>query len=126
MGWLSECGTHEGYLVGLVFDDAGVFMGNAGYPDPASGMRSGRMRELSARDEGPIPSLRFVKVACGCGWRSPLIRAPSGTEWHPCIVCTSDAFDEQCRKLWRAHLGSSPRALDGGCSVVELVGSLRR
>ncbi len=49
MGWFAGDETHEGYLVGLVFDDGGTFSGQAHYPDiVGEGPRSGRLRELGS------------------------------------------------------------------------------
>jgi hypothetical protein len=130
MGWQSECGTHEGYLVGLVFDDQGVFAGKAGYPteqdDDGAGYRSGRMRELGggADDEHTVP-LRFLKVACDCGWRSPLVRAPVGTEWYPSSVLADEKFRDRCGDLWQQHVNESGRANDGGYLLAELLGARR-
>jgi hypothetical protein len=68
-----------------------------------------------------------VQVCCECGWRSPLLRAPLGTRWAPCIVmfraCDSETdetdrveashgaqlgrcFEKECRLAWREHLAS--------------------
>lgn len=124
MGWQSECGTHEGYLVGLVFDDArGVFSGHAGYPRDEDENHSGRMRELGIHGDDQIRDrhpLAFVKMACACGWRSPLLRAPRGSFWAPSAAFAPEAFEEECRKLWEHHVRVTGPALDGGCSIHEL------
>lgn len=127
MGWQSECGTHEGYLVGLVFDDAGSFLGPAGYPRDDSGKRSGRMRELSGAADHALRAgesrihLTFVKVACACGWRSPLLRAAPGTDWIPSSVSAPEAFEDTCALLWQQHVNTSPEAHDGGYAPSTLL-----
>jgi hypothetical protein len=160
MGFCNDDGTHEGYLVGLVFDDGGVFEGHAGYAhedyaphDPQlaraakklgarqDGPSSGRMRELgsgadnrternpqihagehlSALGLGSKIKLQYVKVACSCGWRSPLLNAPSGTYWAPSSVFAPDGFEDQAHALWRKHERSSGKAYDGGYSITELL-----
>lgn len=121
--WCGDDGTHEGYLVGLVPDDAaGGFLGHA----------PGRLRELGSRadvddDDGRrrVP-LRWVKVACSCGWRSPLIWALAGTEWVPSCVFAPDAFEDRCAELWHVHVATTGRAPDGGCSIGELLELARR
>jgi hypothetical protein len=91
---------HEGYVIGLVEESHGLY------------------RELTLRHDGdrhasgpPIP-LQWVCVGCECGWRSPRLFAPSGTEWTPCHVWLAhdrdDAviagFEEGARKIWREHI----------------------
>lgn len=125
MGWQTDCGTHEGYLVGLVFDDArGVFSGHAGYPRDDNENHTGRMRELGIHGDDKAPKsipLAFVKMACACGWRSPLLRAPRGTEWCPCSVFASEAFELQARELWERHVRETGPVFEGGCSVALLL-----
>lgn len=145
MGWCCDDGTHEGFLVGLVFDDSGKFLGPAGFPNKKSGQLSGRLRELGEPDddnergpavkcikrfEGARPRtkhlgtptpLTFVKVACSCGWRSPLIRAWPGTEWAPSSVYAPQAFEDLAGALWSEHVRASGSILDGGASLHELV-----
>lgn len=111
MGWCCEDGTHEGYLVGLVPDEAhGVFVGHI----------QGRWRELSGRDE-ITTSVEFVQVACSCGWRSPLLRAPDGTQFMPSSVMAPKAFEDDCAQLWDLHVAASGPARDGGCSIRTLL-----
>lgn len=145
MGWCCDDGTHEGYLVGLVFDDSGKFLGPAGYPDRKQGFTSGRMRELgtpeddhergpavkySKRFEGARPRtkhlgsptpLNYVKVGCSCGWRSTLIRAWPGTEWSPSAVFAPQSFEDLAGALWSEHVRTSATVYDGGASLHELV-----
>lgn len=128
MGWCCEDGTHEGYLVGLVHDDQGVFSGHAGY---GRGQLTGRMRELGARADDHVCArvpVTWVKCACACGWRSPLIRVPFGTsaEWMPSSVVAPEAFEDACRVLWEAHVQTTGPAPDGGCSVSVLVQQVAR
>lgn len=160
MGFLSECGTHEGYLVGLVFDDAGWYSGHAGYETlreaPAPHPTSGRMRELGRGNmhelgdkqeaEGVIHthlSLRlesvgrrmqfvgqglpvaFGKMACSCGWRSPLLRLPRGSFWAPSSLFTPEAFEDKAVQLWQRHVLESGAATDGGCNVDVLLAAAR-
>jgi hypothetical protein len=99
MGWCSEeHPEHEGYLIGLVpiSDD------------------SRTLREVSYHVDGAVDSikLQYVCVGCECGWRSPRMFAPSGTEWSPAMVWlaygSSDevvaGYEESARKVWRAHV----------------------
>lgn len=66
MGWVCEAdGRHEGYFVALV-------------PIVGTGYR---FRELDATTEGGPRPIRFVQVACECGWRSPRLFAPVGSTW---------------------------------------------
>lgn len=58
-----------------------------------------------------------VQVGCDCGWRSPLLAAPFGTEWHDGLLRlpesaqeteTSDRlglvpFEAKCVRLWYEH-----------------------
>lgn len=117
MGWCVDDGTHEGYLVGMVPDDvAGAFNGHA----PT------RLRELGTgadhADRGLQKcAVRYVRVACACGWRSPLIWAPRGTEWIPCMVSAPEAFEDQCAALWHLHVQTTGRAPDGGCTISVLL-----
>jgi hypothetical protein len=115
MGWCCEDGTHEGYLVGLVPDEEhGLFAGHV----------QGRWRELSGRDEIRA-TLKHVKVACSCGWRSPLLWAPSGTEFAPSSVFAPEAFEDQCAQLWQRHVAASGEAKDGGYSIRTLLERVR-
>lgn len=119
MGWLTDDGTHEGYLVAMVpDDDAGGFNGHV----------PSRLRELSARSDGAgtarLP-VRWVRVACACGWRSPLLYAPHGTEFVPSICIAPDAFEDQCGELWLVHVATTGRAPDGGCSIGALLAAAK-
>jgi hypothetical protein len=61
-----------------------------------------------------------VQIGCDCGWRSPLLRAPHGTEWRPCHVELPKheqedghrdwvlrepwpCFERSARKVWAEH-----------------------
>lgn len=146
MGWCSDDGTHEGYLVGLVFDDAGWFLGHArdrGGVTRRAG--NGRMRELGTHadgerrctvigpdgldygvlQDGKVP-LEYVKIGCSCGWRSPIVRAWGGTYWAPCMVFTSDTFEERAALLWQAHVRETGPMKYGVLSVEDLPSLNRR
>lgn len=111
MGWQSEDGSHEGYLVGLVPDEEqGLFAGHV----------PGRWRELSGRDLVETP-LRHVKVACSCGWRSPLLWAPNGTRFVPSMVVASEIWRDACQRLWTRHVQVSGKASSGGYAVAQLL-----
>jgi hypothetical protein len=96
---------HEGYVIGLLEEEEG----------------SGLFRELTLRHDGrhdraAVP-LRWVCVGCDCGWRSPRLFAPRGTDWTPCIVWLAhgqdDAivagYEEGARKIWREHMDEENR-----------------
>jgi hypothetical protein len=116
MGWCSEDGTHEGYLVGLVPDEEhGTFVGHV----------QGRWRELGGRDEEIKTALKHVKAACSCGWRSPLLWAPSGTEFAPCSVFAPEWFEDACAQLWQRHVAAAGTATDGGYAIRSLLERVR-
>lgn len=61
--------------------------------------------------------IAHVHVECECGWRSPPLHAPLGTEWSPFKVKlprheTEDydglqarpPFELRCRQLWQDHV----------------------
>ncbi len=119
MGWChDDAASHEGYLVAVVSDDDGWFLG----PVP------GRMRELASRAHlygagktaahaliaREILHIRYVKAACSCGWRSPLLHAPDGTSWMPSIVCAPPWFEDAARALWLAHANACGPVPTGG------------
>lgn len=115
MGWISEDSTHEGYLVGLApCERTGQFVGHV----------QGRWRELGGRDE-KAQSLRNVKIACSCGWRSPLISAPIGCEFFPCFVSAPEWFETEAVKVWERHVRETGTAHDGGCTIHQLESSRR-
>jgi hypothetical protein len=115
MGWCSEDGTHEGYLVGLVPDEEhGVCAGHV----------QGRWRELGGRDV-ITTMLKHVKVACSCGWRSPLLAGPSGCEFAPSSVFAPEWFEDACTKLWTRPVAAAGRAPDGGFEIRDLVERVR-
>lgn len=98
---------HEGYVIGLLEEEQG----------------SGLFRELTLRHDGErrdAVQLNWVCVGCDCGWRSPRVFAPRGTEWTPCHVWLAhgqdDAivagYEETARIIWRAHV-SEVNALPG-------------
>ncbi len=136
MGWCHDDGSHEGYLVALVFDDSGTFLGPGGYPRAEGGTDasavgamagSGRMRELGARrdcEANASIAVRCVKAACECGWRSALLRAPEGTEWAPSTVFTAGWFEDAARALWVEHADSCGKVPDGGLIVARPRGAL--
>lgn len=115
MGWVSDDGTHEGYLVGLVDDEEnrerGSFLGHHPF----------RLRELGGSEDTTCRQLLCVKAACSCGWRSPLLRAPVGAEFFPSVVHAPQAFEDACCNLWKGHVIQTGRAPDGGCDVFELL-----
>ena len=102
MGWFfDDLHEHEGYLIGLLEE----------------GESSGLFRELTLRRDGEVGdaiALRYVCVGCDCGWRSPRMFAPRGTEWTPCHVWLAhgqpdeivEGYEETARKMWRAHAES--------------------
>lgn len=104
MGWMSDDSKHEGYVIGLVESEP----------------RSGLFRELtylSERDRedlhtrAPI-ALEWICVGCDCGWRSPRMVAPRGTDWTPYIVHLASGqdeaaragYEESARKMWCRHV----------------------
>jgi hypothetical protein len=122
VGWLDEAyPEHEGFVRGWqrVSLGEGPFAGSA-------------LREIVCpMPDEPIGARRVdvwaVQVCCECGWRSPLLRAPLGTEWSPCIVHFSErhreseandakedligaqlgrAFEKECRLAWGEHIAS--------------------
>lgn len=111
MGWCCEDGTHEGYLVGMVRDEThGNFNGHVPY----------RLRELGGRDDETHERLHHVRVACACGWRSPLLYAPPGTGWFPSCVHAPEHFEDAARELWERHTEETGRVHDGGACVYTL------
>lgn len=110
MGWQSiEAGLeeHEGYLVGLV-RESGKTLDGIEY-------ESETLRELTYHRDGTrqddVP-IQWVCVGCECGWRSPRLRAPTGTHWTPCHVWLAwgrddsiiEGYEESARKIWVAHV----------------------
>ena len=85
MSWFHDEETgHEGTVVGLVE------------------VRHG-WRELGVADQTAQPVL-VVQAACECGWRSPRMRAPSGTRFVPSAVMLPPGYDDRARVLWREHI----------------------
>jgi len=117
MGWCSEDGTHEGYLVGLVRDEVqGFFVGHV----------QGKWRELGGRDVDDLSiKLQYVRIGCSCGWRSPLLAAPSGCEFAPSFVSAPSRFEDACTTLWQRHVAAAGTAPDGGYSIHTLLERVR-
>jgi len=89
MGWMSEQGC-EGYPVALERDS------------------KGRWRELTVGDEGRRRNLTAVQIACECGWRSPRLPAPLGSEWFPYACFLPEEFEQRALDIWREHLRTLP------------------
>lgn len=117
MGWIDETHpSHEGFLVGWRSARQGT------YTDDLKELKCPRHGETSQRNV----KVSAVQMACSCGWRSALLRAPLGTVWHPCMVFldkhdedneanrerelmigpTGRSFELRCYDLWKAHLVS--------------------
>lgn len=88
---------HEGYAIGLVHDPDGTI-----YSD--------RISYRQVNDGDVIAPFRtdvtYVQVACDCGWRSPVMSAPYGTEWAPrCVFFPTSAlgpaWDDVIADIWR-------------------------
>jgi hypothetical protein len=99
VGWVSDDGFHEGYLVALWKN----------HLDTNPGWREVPYAELYAeRREGerhPREGLvDILQVACDCGWRSPRIWAPPGTEWGPYSVGAPEWFEADALALWKEHV----------------------
>src|SRR5574338_974027 len=116
MSWCSDDGTHEGYIVGLVRDEKhGTFVGH----------NEGRWRELDVRDIQPVPRLTHVRVACACGWRSPLIWG-TGCAFTPSVVHAPSTVEDAARELWKFHVRESGTAPDAGYDIYTLLERVRR
>lgn len=87
--------------------------------------RHPQWRELRYADEPPREERKIfrVQVACDCGWRSQVLRAPFGTTWSPSVVWLpeasvhAEAWEEAARKLWGEHARAGlpePLAAIGG------------
>mgnify|MGYP001564856525 CR=1 FL=1 len=122
MGWCNESyPEHEGFVRGW----QRVQLGDG----PFAGSE---LREITC-PLGFVPvgsrevEVVAVQVCCECGWRSPLLRAPLGTRWAPCIVYFPKreteseeseererhmgaqfgrCFEKECRLAWKEHLAS--------------------
>ena len=91
MGWsFDDLPGHEGYIVGLVQDETS----------------SWRKRELRMGDEAQ--PVEHIAVACDCGWRSQIVRAPYGTRFLPSTVVFRELDEERVEDLalahWREHV----------------------
>jgi hypothetical protein len=92
MSWTrDDCPGHDGELIGLVAED------------PGDGGRRDGFRELHPDTDAAPDFLRWVAVACSCGWRSPRMEAPIDASWRDGQVDTSEWFEARCRQIWRAH-----------------------
>jgi len=95
MGWLREDGRsdqheHEGYLVAVEREPDG-------WPWREIG---GVADEARAREHGPI-EVRWIQVACDCGWRSQRLVAPFMAEWSPCSVfLRTDRDEDEFIEVW--------------------------
>lgn len=93
MGWLLDAAPRcEGYLVAV--DKADGLWEEITYQ---------KMRPIVKKTPGVRYRVNTVQVACDCGWRSPRIAAPGGTEWSPYIVTTTKLFEERARDIWLRH-----------------------
>lgn len=67
--------------------------------------------------------ITVLAMACGCGWRSPLLETPPNTrcvtdpDWVSPLVLTSKAFYWQCQAIWNAHLAVDPAAFRSYASL---------
>lgn len=108
MGWNHDDTTHEGYLVAIVTDTGGHFLG----------AMTGRAAELGSPDDCTFNVravfVRRAKAACSCGWRSPLLVAPNGTSWSPSTVDAPRWFEDAAKRLWVAHVDACGPVPDGG------------
>jgi hypothetical protein len=101
MGWSTESAPGcEGYLVAI---------------EPVPG-HEWRYRELTHADDGHRGEVRLtrVQVGCECGWRSPRIDAPIGTNWYPSSVEAPAWFEEDARKRWHEHIDLETSRRKGG------------
>ncbi len=97
--------------MGLVPDEEhGTFAGHI----------QGRWGELSGRDKIKT-IIKHAKIACSCGWRSPLLWAPSGTDFAPSSVFAPEWFEEACAQLWQRQVAAAGEAADGGYSIRTLL-----
>jgi hypothetical protein len=120
MGWQNNDGTHEGYLVGIVADNAhGTDVGPLRRGDRGV-ETTDRMPDHIVRAPGDRVDLVYVKVACSCGWRSPLIRAGADTYWQPNTVEAPAEFREKAYAVWRQHELETPIVPEMGIAIVRL------
>jgi hypothetical protein len=102
MGWIYEGHHHEGYIAGLV---------PVGAPD-------GRWRELDGQEEY-VGRVERMRVACDCGWRSPVYHAGQRAQWFPSITELRDErIEEAARQLWLRHVEEADRQAAGPATVL--------
>lgn len=102
MGWShDDLPAHEGYIVGLVALEGSSY----------------RTRELGSRDGDGDQPVERIQVACSCGWRSAIVRAPLGAEFFPSIVTfrkgDEERIEDRALLEWNAHIDRE-RARFGG------------
>lgn len=95
MGWFSDDldpgYRHEGYAVALTQDDGW------------------RWRELGSDDTG-THAVKWMQIGCSCGWRSPRMLAPQGTDWSPCCIFLPGSgedpehWEDVARLFWLDHM----------------------
>lgn len=87
MGWISaklaDPNAHEGWLEACADRDGKPFDERAPYDTPVV----------------------WVRAACECGWRGPVVPAPEGTTWwpHSVMVLTQDEED-RLSAPWDVHI----------------------
>ena len=96
MGWFltdDAAAGHEGYVIGLVKSDAGETWAPNG----------DQVRKLMAGDKAQ--PVRFVQVACDCGWRSRVFAAPYRAEFHPNVTdLNDDRAEARAVAIWKLHV----------------------
>lgn len=100
MGWFHDDAPKcEGYVVGLERVTEGNAHGSIE-----------RWHEIRHPDPRPKVVVQAIQVGCDCGWRSPVMTAPIGTMWYPCIVeLPSGGFEDRARLIWREHVEAEKR-----------------
>ncbi len=92
MGWQSsDAPGHEGFLVGLVQDEAA---------------RDGWRELRSPGDDEERKNVDRFQAGCTCGWRSPRFRSPAGTSWWPFILDLPklhEDLEDVAREMWCQH-----------------------
>jgi hypothetical protein len=110
MGWFyEERPGHEGYIAAFVEREPG----------------SALWRELSYPVQEESSDVRRIAAACACGWRSPHVLAPRGTEWSPFAVwlpaeCKAK-YEDGARILWRRHVEDCGSARVDPASLTALI-----
>ena len=118
MGWQSDDGIHEGYVVAI---EREMVTNEHGYTVPTGAWRDVEgARALMLEDGKWVPTRRVkvdhVQVACECGWRSQRLLAPLGTEWIPNLVLLGEPGggeqnDDAAYAIWRRHVEDAPGGL---------------